>query len=517
ERAGEIARQAGIGFVALSHEVSPLPRFVPRAETTLADAYLTPVLSAYVERLARLTAGAPLFFMTSGGTLSAAGSFRGRDAVLSGPAGGVLGMAEIARRAGASRALGVDMGGTSTDVCRWAGRTERRERATTAGVRLRAPRLDVETVAAGGGSILGFDGLRARVGPASAGARPGPAAYGLGGPPTVTDAALVAGRLDPTFFPAIFGPRSDSPLDAAASLGALAALAQVMGLESPEAAAEGFLAVAVEQAAGAIRKISTERGFDPRRHALLAFGGAAGQFACAIAGALGISQVLCPAEASVLSAFGIGRARLSALRQTGLERGLDSAGLRDASFLADRLEAACRAELETEGARNSVAERRLALRYAESDAVLPVSFGPPARVRSEFEAAHRRLFGFVEPDRQILIASVEVEASEAAARQPGAAQSLAGQESLESDPPSQRSGTLRAQDMTGPIEGPRLIARADTQIFTPAGWRAEPHEGGLISLHRTGLAARRSRANGGAADPITLELYNRRFTAIAEA
>src|SRR5206468_1647660 len=244
--------------------------------------------------------GAPLYFMTSAGGLARARSFRGRDAVVSGPAGGVVGVAHTARQARASAVLGFDMGGTSTDVCRFAGVLERRDQARVAGVKLRSPMLDVETVAAGGGSILTFDGLRARAGPASAGADPGPAAYGRGGPATVTDANLVLGRLEPGAFPAVFGPAGDQPLDAAAARARLAELAQAMQAPSVEAAAEGFLAVAVEQMAQAVRRISTERGFDPREHVLTAFGGAAGQVACATAEALGVAEILCPRRGSVL-------------------------------------------------------------------------------------------------------------------------------------------------------------------------------------------------------------------------
>ena len=247
--AGRVATSAGFRFVALSHQVSPLPRLVPRAETTVADAYLTPVLKAYVDRVARAVAGAPLYFMTSAGGLVRADTFRGRDAVLSGPAGGVVGVARTAEASARTAVLGFDMGGTSTDVCRFAGQLERKDSAQVAGARLRAPMLDVETVAAGGGSILRFDGLRARAGPQSAGASPGPAAYGLGGPPTVTDANLVLGRIAPGAFPAVFGPSGDKPLDQAAARARLAELAAAMGAASPEAAAEGFIAVAVEQTA----------------------------------------------------------------------------------------------------------------------------------------------------------------------------------------------------------------------------------------------------------------------------
>ena len=411
-RAGELAQAAGFQFVSLSADVSPLPRFVPRAETAVVDAYLTPVLRSYVTRLEAELAGAPLYFMTSAGALVRAGAFRGRDALVSGPAGGVVGVAGVAEAAGGAAVLGFDMGGTSTDVCRYAGQLERRDTAKVAGAKVRAPMLDVETVAAGGGSILHFDGLRARVGPMSAGADPGPACYGRGGPATVTDANLVLGRLDLGRFPAVFGPRGDAPLDPAAAHARLAELAAAMGAPGVRAAAAGFLAVAVEQMAGAIRRISTERGFDPRRHALVAFGGAAGQVACDVADALGIREVLSPAYASVLSAWGIGQARMRAIRTAGLGAALDASGLAAGAALAGRLCEEAKAALAEQGAGVGEIGARLYLSYAEADAALPVPIGELAAVRAGFEAAHRRLFGFTEPDRAILIASVEAEAAE---------------------------------------------------------------------------------------------------------
>ena len=525
--AGRLAREAGLAFVALSHEVSPLPRFLPRAETTVADACLTPVLRAYVDRVQAAVGGAPLWFMTSAGGLVRAEAFRGRDAVLSGPAGGVSGVAAAARAAGSPAVLGFDMGGTSTDVCRFAGTLERRETAEVAGVRLRAPMVDVETVAAGGGSILAFDGDRARVGPASAGAIPGPAAYGRGGPPTVTDANLVLGRLDPARFPAVFGPDGNAPLDAEAARSALAGLAARMGLPSPEAAAEGFLAVAVEQTAQAVRRISTERGFDPRGHALVAFGGAAGQVACDVAAALGVSEVLCPGRGSVLSAWGMGQARPAVLRQAGLEAPLDAAGLEAAKRLAERLSGEALDGLLAQGVTGGVAEVRLGLRYDGADAVLAAAPGPEEEVRAAFEAAHRRLFGFVEPDRPLLIARVEVEAAEPlastappplkapagdAAPTPAATPTVMRMTCL--SVPLQ-APVLEAGDLAA-IEGPALIVRDDTQIAVLPGWRAQGEADGLIRLVQVAGAGART-VDLDRPDPVTLELFNRRFMGVAEA
>ncbi|WP_310541791.1 hydantoinase B/oxoprolinase family protein [Phenylobacterium sp.] len=526
--AGDLARAAGFEFVALSHEVSPLPRYIPRAETTVADAYLTPILRAYVEKVADAVAGAPLYFMTSAGGLVRAAAFRGRDAVVSGPAGGVVGVAQTAQAAHAEQALGFDMGGTSTDVCRYAGRLERRDTARIAGVKLRSPMLDVETVAAGGGSILFFDGLRARVGPHSAGADPGPAAYGRGGPATVTDANLVLGRLDPRFFPAIFGPAADAPLDVEAARARLTDLAQAMNADSVEAAAEGFVAIAVEQTAQAVRRISTERGFDPRGHALLAFGGAAGQVGCQVAQALGVDEVLCPRHGSVLSAWGIGQARVTALKQAGLDAALDDTGLSRAAALLEGVEAEARQALADQGAQDGALTRTLRLRYDGADAELPTALGPLAEVKAAFETAHRRLFGFVEPDRTIVIASVEAEVSQntahpresdAAARsQEGGGPSLVtGDERIDAFAHGQSSpARIVAAETLTTLDGPALIVRPDTQIALPVGWRAVAEADGLIRLTRAGGVQTRAIALD-RPDPITLELFNRRFMGVAEA
>jgi 5-oxoprolinase (ATP-hydrolysing) len=540
--AGELAREAGFGFVALSHEVSPLPRFLPRAETTVADAYLTPGLQAYVRQVADAVAGAPLFFMTSAGGLVRAEAFRGRDAVVSGPAGGVVGAAETARRAGATATLGFDMGGTSTDVCRYADVLERRDSARVAGARLRSPMLDVETVAAGGGSILFFDGLRARAGPASAGARPGPACYGLGGPAAVTDANLVLGRLEPAGFPPVFGKTGDQPLDAQAARTRLGELSAAMGAASPEAAAEGFIAVAVEQMAQAVHRISTERGFDPRGHVLTAFGGAAGQVACAVAEALEMTEVLCPARASVLSAWGIGRARLSALRQAAVEAALDDTGMALAGARLAEAEAAARAGLADQGGAVGEVRRTLRLRYDGADAELPVPFGDLADVRAAFEAAHQRLFGFVEPARAVVVAAVEAEAQNAPSvsslRADPPPPLCGGGSSPQEAPPL--AGELSAKRTEGAsggrmfsggawhdaarvdaqafatLDGPALILRPDTQIALLPGWRATAEDEGLIRLTRTGQA-RPEAPDLSRPDPVTLELFNRRFMGVAEA
>ena len=505
--AGRIAQAAGFVHITLSHEASPLPRFVARAETAVADAYLTPVLQAYVRRVSEAVNGAPLWFMTSAGGLVRAEAFRGKDAVVSGPAGGVVGVARTAEAGGAPAVLGFDMGGTSTDVCRFAGALERRDTARVAGARLRSPMLDVETVAAGGGSILTFDGFRARVGPHSAGADPGPACYGRGGPATVTDANLVLGRLDPLYFPLVFGPNGDGPLDVEAARQKLAELAEAMALPSPEAAAEGFLAVAVEQMAQAVRRISTERGFDPRGHALVAFGGAAGQCACQVADALGVEEVLSPRYASLLSAWGIGQARVRVLRQAGLEKPLTKA-LEEAGGLAERLAVEAETGMADQGAEAGATERRLMLRYDGADAVLGVPLGDAAGAKAAFEAAHQRLFGFVEPERTILIASVEVEVEAGSVNEKSLGPRLRGDE-------RESKGVVLAEDLTE-ADGPVLIVRGDTQIAVAEGWRARGEADGLIRLVRTRPLSTASIA-ADKPDPVTLELFNRRFMGVAEA
>ncbi len=547
--AGRIAAEAGFGFVALSHQVSPLPRYVPRAETTVADAYLTPVLQAYVQRVARAVNGAPLYFMTSAGGLVRAEAFRGRDAVTSGPAGGVVGVGQTARAAGSEAVLGFDMGGTSTDVCRYAGALERRDAAKVAGVKLRSPMLDVETVAAGGGSILSFDGLRARVGPGSAGADPGPAAYGRGGPATITDANLVLGRIDPSAFPRLFGPEHNRPLDADAARARLGALAEAMGAPSTEEAAEGFVRVAVEQTAQAVRRISTERGFDPRDHDLVAFGGAAGQVACAVAEALGVRQVLSPRYASLLSAWGIGQAEVTSLRQQGLDMGLDAAGWKRAEAITARLTQEAAADLAAQGENLHRAITRLRLRYDGADAALPVALTTLAEAKATFEADHRRLFGFVEPELDIIIGSVEVEARAKpfsalipakAGTQGYQTRSLHGASVVAADRtapgllgPGLRGDerkimmtfggegleapVIAADTLTSPIDGPTLIVRGDTQVAVAPGWRATSEADGLIRLVQIAEAASAHATATDKPDPVTLELFNRRFMGVAEA
>ncbi len=496
-RAQALALATGFDYVTISSEASPLPRFLARAETAVVDAYLTPGLKRYVQSLSQTAYGIDLHFMTSSGGLVRAEAFRGRDAVLSGPAGGAIAIATLAEKTNTHAVLGFDMGGTSTDVCRFAGELERRDQLRISGVTLRTPMLDVHTIAAGGGSVLSFDGLRARVGPMSAGAEPGPAAYGRGGPATVTDANLVLGRLNPGAFPAKFGPNEDSPLDIGASRAGLDALAKAMGSPDAETAAEGFLAVAVEQMAGAIARISTMRGFDPRDHALAAFGGAAGQVACQVADALGIREILCPPYASLLSAWGIGQAKMRSLRQAGLGVALGTQGLAKAIQLGDQLSTLAKRDLADQGADPGATRLNLRLCYEDADVALPVVLADLATMRIDFESAHLRLFGFIEPGGRVLIAAVEAEVAAAGST------------------PSLNTGHAPNPAPGRTIDGPHLIVQPDTQIWIAPGWAAVENPDGLVRLSRT-TAHTVARIDANKPDPVTLELFNRRFMAVAQ-
>ncbi|MES2712694.1 MAG: hydantoinase/oxoprolinase family protein, partial [Pseudomonadota bacterium] len=382
-RLGAMAREVGFTQVSLSHAASPLPRIVPRGDTAVVDAYLSPILRRYVGQVSEeLGSGTRLYFMQSNGGLAEAGSFQGKDAILSGPAGGIVGAARTAAMAGIERIIGFDMGGTSTDVALYAGEFERAFETMVAGVRMRAPMMAINTVAAGGGSILAFDGARFRVGPESAGAVPGPACYRRGGPLTVTDANVMVGKIQPAHFPSIFGPNGDAPLDAAVVREKFAVLGEEIATatgtpQHPRAVAEGFLRVAVANMANAIKQVSIQKGHDATRFALQCFGGAGGQHACLVADALGMETVFLHPFAGVLSAYGMGLADQSVIREGAVEAPLD-AGTMDA--LAARL-----AVLEKEGRDALIAQGadparfsaalRLHLRYAGTDSFLPVAFG----------------------------------------------------------------------------------------------------------------------------------------------
>jgi 5-oxoprolinase (ATP-hydrolysing) len=550
-RIGEIARGLGFRQVSESHATSPLMKLVSRGDTTCVDAYLSPVIARYVDRVAAELAGVRLEFMQSNGGLTGAHSFRGKDAILSGPAGGIVGMARTAQAAGFDRVIGFDMGGTSTDVSHYAGELERQYETQVAGVRLRAPMLSIHTVAAGGGSVLHFDGSRYRVGPDSAGADPGPAAYRRGGPLTVTDANVMLGRVQPGYFPAVFGPDGDQPLDAAAAAERFGDLARRIGAAtgtapSPEQVAAGFLEIAVANMANAIKKISVQRGYDVTQYVLATFGGAGGQHACAVADALGVSQVLIHPLAGVLSAYGMGLADVTAMRERAVEAPLAAGGLPGLERLAGELAADALAGLAAEGIgpdRVSTA-RRAHLRYEGTDTALAVPLGPVPGMTAAFEQAYRQHFSFLMRGKTIMVEAVSVEAVAApepsvlagaavpAGPAPGlaapglAAPGLAGPGNgtgrgasvrlhaggAWADVPLARRSGLRPGE---PLAGPALIVEDFATTVVEPGWQAELTSRGDLLLAR--VTARPDRlAVPITVDPVMLEIFNNLFMSVAE-
>ncbi|TCM51467.1 5-oxoprolinase (ATP-hydrolysing) [Kribbella sp. VKM Ac-2568] len=527
---GGIARRIGFTQVSTSHECSPLMKLVSRGDTTVVDAYLSPILRRYVDEVATELDGVRLMFMQSNGGLTQANAFRGKDAILSGPAGGVVGMARTSTSAGFDRVIGFDMGGTSTDVSHYAGEFERELETLVAGIRMRAPMMSINTVAAGGGSILSFDGNRYRVGPGSAGADPGPASYRKGGPLTVTDANVMLGRVQPGFFPAVFGEHGDQRLDSGVVRRMFSDLAGVIADgRSPEEVAAGFADIAVANMANAIKKISVQRGYDVTRYVLATFGGAGGQHACAVADALGMTQVLIHPLAGVLSAYGMGVADVAALRERAVESTLSGAVLPELTQILDELQEDAGRELEREGipAGRITAVRRALLRYEGTDTAVAVSIDEVDAMVAEFEATYRRRFSFLMPGKQIVVEAVSLELLGAAGT---------GEETWIR--PERQRGELRAaarvpmfsaggawadvdvyqRDDIGPgdrVDGPAIIAEANATTVVEPGWRAGVDDLGHLLLSR--VAARPVQHGiGTAVDPVMLEIFNNLFMSIAE-
>ncbi len=530
-------RRLGFSQISVSHEVSPLIKLVGRGDTTVVDAYLSPILSRYVEGVAAElggrpgTGGAPrLMFMMSSGGLTAAEKFRGKDALMSGPAGGVVGMVETARLAGFSRVVGFDMGGTSTDVTHYDGEYERAFDTEVAGVRVRAPMMRIHTIAAGGGSVLRFDAGRFRVGPDSAGANPGPASYRRGGPLAVTDANVMLGKLQPDFFPAIFGPAQDQRLDAGVVRKKFAAMAAEVGDgRSPEAVAEGFVTVAVENMANAIKKISVQRGHDVTSHLLNCFGGAGGQHACLVADALGMEAVLIHPLSGLLSAYGIGLSGVFASRQQALLEPLveGSAGAIDG--LIGTLRAAVLAELAEQGISEADAAFRplLLVRYEGTDSTLPVSFEHRSirQAAAGFEAAHKAQFGFAYEDKPMIVETVVVEGADASGRVPGEPDSALeepaatpdGKRTIYTEGAWRDAAVFRRDALRSGhrIAGPALVVESHQTIVVEPGWQAEITARNHVLLRRVEKKRRRA-ALGTEADPVMLEVFNNLFMSIAE-
>ncbi|MFD8978083.1 MULTISPECIES: hydantoinase B/oxoprolinase family protein [unclassified Streptomyces] len=528
-RIAEAARAAGFTQVSCSHEVSPLIKLIPRGDTTVVDAYLSPILRRYVDEVARELAGIRLMFMQSNGGLREAAHFRGKDAVLSGPAGGVVGMARTSAQAGHERVIGFDMGGTSTDVSHYAGAFERELGTQVAGVRMRAPMMSIHTVAAGGGSVLHYDGRRYRVGPDSAGAVPGPACYRRGGPLTVTDANVMLGRVQPAHFPAVFGESGDLPLDAEAVRERFTDLAaEIGGGRTPEEVAAGFLEIAVLNMANAVKKISVQRGHDVTRYALTSFGGAGGQHACAVADALGVDTVLVPPLAGVLSAYGIGLADATAMRERSVEAELDAPGTHArVTALCAELAARTREELRADGLPDEAisTHARVLLRYAGTDASLPVDLAPAESMETEFTVVHRARYAFT-MDKPVVVEAVSVEAvgragphgpvlvDTGARTGPLAPRTTVRMHSggTPHDTPLHRREDLRPGDT---VDGPALLAEADATTVVDTGWRATATDGGHLLLRR--VTPRPARVAAGTdVDPVLLEVFNNLFMAIAE-
>ena len=550
QAAARLARQIGFTQVSTSHQTSPLMKFVSRGDTTVVDAYLSPILRRYVDQVAAQMPGVPLLFMQSSGGLTDAHAFQGKDAILSGPAGGIVGMARTAelahRHAGEGartpvRVIGFDMGGTSTDVSHYAGQFEREFDTQVAGVRLRAPMMSIHTVAAGGGSILRFDGARLRVGPDSAGANPGPASYRRGGPLTLTDANVRVGKLQPAHFPHVFGPAADAPLDAEVVRRRFDELAAPTG-RAPVEVAHGFIQIANQQMASAIKKISVARGYDVTRYTLQCFGGAGGQHACGVADALGMARVLVHPLAGVLSAYGMGLADQAALRERALELPLAAPHMAALRHALAELGEAAGAELAAQpaGGHALAVRQRAHLRYEGTDAalVLPLS-GVQAGATDEalvaeltqaFEAAYRQRFAFLMPGKALIVEAVSVEAllaGEAAAEhaQPllparavprrdtvrvytTAADGAAGWH----DAPLIVREDLRPGDV---IDGPAIVAERNATTVVEPGWRARLSALDHLWLERVAPRAAR-RAAGTTVDPVLLEVFNNLFMNIAE-
>ena len=544
--AAALAREAGFTQVSVSHEVAPLIKIVPRGDTTVADAYLSPVLRRYTDGVAAAFARdleTRLTFMASSGGLRTRAHFHGRDAILSGPAGGVVGMAETARRAGFGRVIGFDMGGTSTDVAHVAGSYERSFETEVAGVRLCVPMLNIHTVAAGGGSILTYDGARLQVGPESAGSDPGPMCYRRGGPLTVTDANVVLGKLDRAFLPRVFGASGEEPIDADAPRQAFAELAhRIGGGRTAAEVADGAIRIAVENMAKAVKKISVARGYDLTGYALNGFGSAAGQHVCLMADTLGMREILIHPLSGLLSAYGIGLSALRASRERSLERPLDALGVAAARTLAEVMHGEAADELAAEGAslERMRTTARLHLRYEATEVALPVSFpdsapgsvgevdadeggSPVADLRRAFEAAHLQRFGFTSPEKRVVIAVVEVEA-EARGDEPaetprgtdGAPAEAVAETRFYSQGAWHEAGVWQRDALAAGqvVAGPALIIEANQTVVGEPGWSSMMTPRGDLVLTR--IAAKARETVGLEADPVLLEVFGSLFMGIAE-
>jgi len=528
-----LARAIGFTQVSVSHLVSPLMKLVSRGDTTVVDAYLSPILRRYVDRVAGELGDTRLLFMQSNGGLTDARRFQGKDAILSGPAGGIVGAVRTVEMGGFDKIIGFDMGGTSTDVSHYAGEYERSFETMVAGVRMRAPMMHINTVAAGGGSICSFDGARYRVGPESAGANPGPACYRRGGPLTVTDCNVMLGKLQSEFFPRVFGPNGDQPLDRAVVERKFAELAREIAAatgnhRSPEAVADGYLRIAVENMANAIKQISIQRGYDVTEYTLCCFGGAGGQHACGVADALGMKRVYIHPFAGVLSAYGMGLADLRTMREQAVETRLAAEALPPLDRILDRLADEAGAEMAAQGIANARVRvlRKAHVKYDGTDMPLVVDYGDAAAISAGFEAAHKQRYGFVMPGKPLVVEAVAVEAIGATdavedpvyalPAEPGAPAPLATV-SLFTEGAAHRA-PVYDRDRLEPgqsVDGPAIIREQTATTVVEPGWRATLDRRRYLVLERVQALPSRV-AIGTQVDPVMLEVFNNLFMAIAE-
>ncbi|MCY4238533.1 MAG: hydantoinase B/oxoprolinase family protein [Rhodospirillaceae bacterium] len=534
----------GIGFtqISVSHEVSPLMKLVGRGDTTVVDAYLSPILRRYVDEVAReldgvkldgrRSRGTTLMFMQSNGGLTDARRFQGKDSILSGPAGGIVGAVRTAEMAGFDKLIGFDMGGTSTDVSHYAGEYERAFETLVAGVRMRAPMMQIHTVAAGGGSILHFDGAKYSVGPDSAGANPGPACYRRGGPLAVTDANVMLGKIQPDHFPAVFGPDGDQPLDFSAVVDRFTMLAREISVatgdaRTPEEVAEGFLIIAVENMANAIKEISIQRGYDVTEYTLACFGGAGGQHACMIADTLGMKRVFVHPFAGVLSAYGMGLANVRVLREKAVEARLEGEAITEMSTTLDALAASAAKELTDQNVPEAdiTIHRRAHVRYDGSDAAMVVTAGTLADTIAAFEAAHRRRYGFVVAGKPMVVEAVSIEAVGVTERVEDA--------TIVRSSDAEPTAIDRARVFSGgtshdaaiydraalqpgdTINGPAIVKEPTATTIVEPGWAATVTDLDHLILDRV-VAPERGVAVGTHADPVMLEVFNNLFMSVAE-
>ncbi len=527
KRLGEMAQHIGFTQISLSHKVSPLIKLVGRGDTAVVDAYLSPILRRYVDQVAGALGAhssgcARLMFMQSNGGLTDARLFHGRDAILSGPAGGVVGMVRSAAELGHEKLIGFDMGGTSTDVCHYAGEFERSFETEVAGVRLRAPMMSIHTVAAGGGSILSYRDGRMQVGPESAGANPGPAAYRRGGPLTVTDCNVLLGKLNPDHFPRVFGPNADQPLDEKTVRSKFEVLSETIGDgKSPEELAEGFLRIAVENMANAIKKISVQRGYDVTKYTMNCFGGAGGQHACLVADVLGMERIFIHPFAGVLSAFGMGLADVRAMRERQFEKPISDTG---ASRTLEDMALEAGKEVVDQGIKSTdiTISKRVQIRPRDAQQSMEVAFGAASKMQADFVEAHRQRFGFVPETNDLIIDVLIVEAIGRTGEQvslpdPELADLKKSEVSVcfsgawRQVPLVERESLGLGQSIDGPAI---LTEHTGTNVIEP-GWRATCAKGGNLILERV-VRAERSEAIGTKVDPIMLEVFNNLFMSIAE-